>query len=117
MRHAAQPAHGARKECTRAQGYFYAPTIIADAGIDMKIFREETFGPAVPLFKFGDDAEAVQLANDTEYGLASYFYTKVGRMAPPPQHHPGLPRCSRWRLLQPSAVGPHRQCVRCRLHD
>ena len=47
----------------------------------MKIFREETFGPAVPLFKFGSDAEAVQLANDTEYGLAAYFYTKVGQGA------------------------------------
>lgn len=69
------------RACARAQGYFYAPTIIADASIEMKIFREETFGPAVPLFKFKDDAEAVQLANDSEYGLASYFFTKVGRRA------------------------------------
>lgn len=43
----------------------------------MKIFREETFGPAIPLFKFGKDEEAVQLANNTEYGLAAYFFTKV----------------------------------------
>lgn len=43
----------------------------------MKIFREETFGPAIPLFKFGKDEEAVQLANNTEYGLAAYFWTKV----------------------------------------
>ena len=43
----------------------------------MKIFREETFGPAIPLFKFSKDEEAVQLANNTEYGLAAYFFTKV----------------------------------------
>ena len=51
--------------------------MIGDATIDMKIFREETFGPAMPLFRFHDDSEAVQLANDTEYGLAAYFFTKV----------------------------------------
>ena len=43
-----------------------------------QIFREETFGPAIPLFRFSSEAEAIQLANDTEYGLASYFFTKVG---------------------------------------
>ena len=58
-------------------GYFASPTVLADATIDMKIFREETFGPAIPLFRFGRDAEAVQMANDTEYGLAAYFYTTV----------------------------------------
>jgi succinate-semialdehyde dehydrogenase/glutarate-semialdehyde dehydrogenase len=42
----------------------------------MKIFREETFGPVAPLFRFKDDAEVVKLANDTEFGLASYFYTR-----------------------------------------
>ena len=61
----------------RAQGYFYSPTVIGDATIDMKIFREETFGPAMPLFRFGEDSEAVQLANNTEYGLAAYFFTKA----------------------------------------
>ena len=45
----------------------------------VQIFREETFGPAIPLFRFGSEAEAIQLANDTEYGLASYFFTKVRR--------------------------------------
>jgi succinate-semialdehyde dehydrogenase/glutarate-semialdehyde dehydrogenase len=49
----------------------------------MKIFREETFGPAIPLFKFGKDEEAVQLANNTEYGLAAYFFTKVKRRRRP----------------------------------
>ena len=43
----------------------------------MQIFREETFGPAVPVFKFDTEAEAVTMANDTEYGLAAYFFTKV----------------------------------------
>lgn len=59
------------------QGSFYAPTVISGATTDMKIFREETFGPAIPLFKFSQDEEAVQLANNTEYGLAAYFFTKV----------------------------------------
>ena len=59
-------------------GYFFEPTVIGDATTDMKIFKEETFGPAIPCFKFKADAEAVELANDTEYGLAAYFYTKVG---------------------------------------
>ena len=59
------------------QGSFYAPTVISGATTDMKIFREETFGPAIPLFKFSKDEEAVQLANNTEYGLAAYFFTKV----------------------------------------
>ncbi len=52
--------------------------MLSNATIDMKIFREETFGPAMPLFRFHDDEEAIQLANNTEYGLAAYFFTKVG---------------------------------------
>ncbi|KAK9907600.1 hypothetical protein WJX75_006819 [Coccomyxa subellipsoidea] len=58
------------------KGFFYAPTVLSNATIDMKIFREETFGPAIPLFRFHDDEEAIQLANNTEYGLAAYFFTK-----------------------------------------
>ena len=73
------------KRCSRLrltrQGSFYAPTVISDATTDMKIFREETFGPAIPLFKFSQDEEAVQLANNTEYGLAAYFFTKVSAPA------------------------------------
>eukprot|EP00878_Enallax_costatus_P010162 GHUV01010608.1.p1 GENE.GHUV01010608.1~~GHUV01010608.1.p1 ORF type:complete len:425 (+),score=122.60 GHUV01010608.1:632-1906(+) len=57
-------------------GNFYSPTVLADATIDMRCFREETFGPLIPLFKFSNDDEAVLMANDTEYGLAAYFYTK-----------------------------------------
>lgn len=59
-----------------SNGHFYSPTVLADATIDMRCFREETFGPLVPLFRFSSDDEAVMLANDTEYGLAAYFYTR-----------------------------------------
>lgn len=45
----------------------------------MRVFREEVFGPVTPLFTFSTDAEALALANDTEYGLAAYAYTQVGR--------------------------------------
>jgi succinate-semialdehyde dehydrogenase/glutarate-semialdehyde dehydrogenase len=60
---------------------FFEPTIIADATQDMLIAREETFGPVAPLFRFSSDDEAVRLANDTEFGLASYFYGRdIGRI-------------------------------------
>ena len=55
--------------------------MIADAGPDMLVAREETFGPLAPLFRFKTDAEAIVLANDTEFGLASYFYSRdIGRI-------------------------------------
>ncbi|KAG2501752.1 hypothetical protein HYH03_000252 [Edaphochlamys debaryana] len=57
-------------------GNFFAPTVIGEATIDMRCFKEETFGPLIPLFRFGADEEAVLLANTTEYGLAAYFYTR-----------------------------------------
>ena len=57
-------------------GTFFQPTIIANATPKMKVAREETFGPLAPLFRFKTDAEAVQMANDTEFGLAAYFYTR-----------------------------------------
>jgi succinate-semialdehyde dehydrogenase/glutarate-semialdehyde dehydrogenase len=64
---------------------FYEPTILLDATPDMKIAREETFGPVAALFRFQDDAEAIAMANDTEFGLASYFYgrdiSRVWRVA------------------------------------
>ena len=47
----------------------------------MKVTREETFGPVAPLFRFSDEAEAIRMANDTEFGLASYFYARdIGRI-------------------------------------
>lgn len=55
-------------------GSFFQPTILADVTTDMKVAREETFGPVAPLFRFRDEAEALRMANDTEYGLAAYFY-------------------------------------------
>ncbi|MGE3142332.1 MAG: NAD-dependent succinate-semialdehyde dehydrogenase [Hyphomonadaceae bacterium] len=57
-------------------GHFFAPTVLANVTRDMRVFREEIFGPVAPLIKFADDDEAVSLANDTEYGLAAYFFTK-----------------------------------------
>ena len=60
---------------------FYAPTVLADATGDMLCAREETFGPVAPVFRFNTEAEAVALANNTEFGLASYFYSRdIGRI-------------------------------------
>jgi succinate-semialdehyde dehydrogenase/glutarate-semialdehyde dehydrogenase len=62
-------------------GNFYAPTVLADANPDMLIFKEETFGPVAPLFRFKTEEEAIALANDTNFGLASYFYGRdIGRV-------------------------------------
>lgn len=62
-------------------GSFFEPTILTDVTTDMKVAREETFGPLAPLFKFRDEAEAIRMANDTEFGLAAYFYSRdIGRV-------------------------------------
>jgi succinate-semialdehyde dehydrogenase/glutarate-semialdehyde dehydrogenase len=57
-------------------GTFFEPTVLADVTPEMRCAREETFGPVAPLFKFRDEAEAIRLANATEYGLAAYFYAR-----------------------------------------
>ncbi len=57
-------------------GTFFEPTVLVDVKPDMLVAREETFGPVAPLFRFKTDAEAIGLSNDTEFGLASYFYTR-----------------------------------------
>jgi len=62
-------------------GTFFEPTILTDVTPAMKLAREETFGPVAPLFRFKTEAEAIALANDTEFGLAAYFYSRdVGRV-------------------------------------
>ena len=57
-------------------GTFYEPTVLVDVAPGMQLAREETFGPVAPLFRFHTESEAVKLANDTEFGLAAYFYTR-----------------------------------------
>ena len=62
-------------------GTFFEPTILTGVTPEMKIFREETFGPVAPLIRFSTDAEVIELANRTEFGLASYFYARdLGRV-------------------------------------
>jgi succinate-semialdehyde dehydrogenase/glutarate-semialdehyde dehydrogenase len=62
-------------------GSFIEPTILTEVSDDMKVFREEIFGPVAPLFKFKTEEEAIAMANDTEFGLACYFYSRdIGRV-------------------------------------
>ncbi|MGB6154584.1 NADP-dependent succinate-semialdehyde dehydrogenase [Castellaniella sp.] len=62
-------------------GTYFQPTVLADARDTMMLANEETFGPVAPLFRFSDDAEVIRMANDTEYGLAAYFYSRdIGRV-------------------------------------
>ncbi|MEM5328079.1 NAD-dependent succinate-semialdehyde dehydrogenase [Paraburkholderia sp. JHI2823] len=78
-------AHGARVVTGGAPhprgGSFYAPTVLADAKPGMAVLSEEIFGPVAPIVRFANDAEVVQLANDSIYGLAAYFYSRdIGRI-------------------------------------
>ncbi|HEY2782143.1 MAG TPA: NADP-dependent succinate-semialdehyde dehydrogenase [Steroidobacteraceae bacterium] len=57
-------------------GFFFEPTILTDVTPKMLVAREETFGPVAPLFRFDSEAEAIAMANDTEFGLAAYIYTR-----------------------------------------
>ncbi|RAR59715.1 succinate-semialdehyde dehydrogenase/glutarate-semialdehyde dehydrogenase [Onishia taeanensis] len=72
--------HGGRLICGGEShslgGTFYQPTVIADVTPEMRVAREETFGPLAPVFRFTDDAEAIAMANATEFGLAAYFYAR-----------------------------------------
>ena len=62
-------------------GTYYQPTVITNVADTMRIAKEEIFGPVAPLYRFNDEAEAIRLANDTEYGLAAYFYARdIGRV-------------------------------------
>jgi succinate-semialdehyde dehydrogenase/glutarate-semialdehyde dehydrogenase len=73
-------ALGARVMCGGARhargGNFFQPTVLADVTSAMRVAREETFGPVAPLFRFTTEDEAVAMANDTEFGLAAYFYSR-----------------------------------------
>jgi len=69
---------GARHELG---GSFFQPTVMADVNPQMLVARDETFGPLAPLFRFDTEEEAIRLANDTEFGLASYFFSRdIGRI-------------------------------------
>ena len=62
-------------------GTFFEPTVLADMNTDMIVTKEETFGPVAPLYRFETEEEALQMANDTEFGLAAYFYSRdIGRI-------------------------------------
>ena len=62
-------------------GTYFEPTVLSGVTADMRIAREETFGPVAPIIRFDDEAEALRLANDTAFGLASYFYSRdIGRI-------------------------------------
>lgn len=68
-----------------ASGTFFKPTLVTGASADMKLARDEIFGPLIPLFRFQEESEVIQMANATEFGLAGYFYsqdiTRIWRMA------------------------------------
>jgi succinate-semialdehyde dehydrogenase/glutarate-semialdehyde dehydrogenase len=77
-------AMGARLICGGKRhalgGNFFEPTILTDVTPDMAVAKEETFGPVAPLFRFSTEEEAIAMANDTEFGLAAYLYTRdLGR--------------------------------------
>src|SRR5881392_664260 len=77
--HGAKVAVGGKRHALG--GTFYEPTVLTNVTPEMKIFREETFGPVAPLIRFKTDAEVIELANRTEFGLASYFYSRdIGRV-------------------------------------
>jgi succinate-semialdehyde dehydrogenase / glutarate-semialdehyde dehydrogenase len=62
-------------------GSFFEPTVLTEVNTQMKVTREETFGPVAPLFRFSTDQQAIDMANDTVFGLAAYFYSRdIGRI-------------------------------------
>lgn len=79
VRHGARIIAGGKRH--KLGGNFFEPTVLANVTQQMKVAREETFGPVAPLFRFKTDDEVIQMANDTEFGLASYFYSRdIGRV-------------------------------------
>ena len=63
-------------EVPSGAGYFYPPTVLADVPTSARLVKEEIFGPVAPIFTFTEDDDAVRAANDTEFGLVSYLYTR-----------------------------------------
>ena len=57
-------------------GFFYQPTVLTDVSADAALLREEIFGPVAPIVIFDDESDAIAMANDTEYGLVAYVYTR-----------------------------------------
>ena len=77
--HGAQVARGGQR--SSLGGCFIEPTLLTHVSKQMRVFKEEIFGPVAPLFRFKDEAEVIAMANDTEFGLASYFYARdLGRV-------------------------------------
>jgi succinate-semialdehyde dehydrogenase/glutarate-semialdehyde dehydrogenase len=74
LAHGARIAYGGKRHALG--GTFFHPTVLTDVQADALVAREETFGPVAPLFRFKTEAEAIHMANDTEFGLAAYFYTR-----------------------------------------
>ena len=78
----AKGAHVAAGCKRHALGHgFFEPTVLTGVTPAMKVAKEETFGPVAPLFKFSSDEDVIRMANDTEFGLAAYFYSRdIGRV-------------------------------------
>ncbi len=58
------------------EGAYYEPTLLTNVKKDMRVWQEEVFGPVLPIISFKDEAEAIELANDTQYGLSAYIFTE-----------------------------------------
>ena len=109
---------GERVACGNGPGNFYAPTVLADADDSMLIAKEETFGPVAALLPFDTEEEVISRANDTDCGLAGYYYTRdVGRL---------MRACREIRVRYPrgqrrdafnGGPGPLRRCQRVRLRS
>ncbi|MCU0245012.1 MAG: NAD-dependent succinate-semialdehyde dehydrogenase [Bryobacter sp.] len=72
----ARVSFGGKRPAQLSKGYFFEPTVLESVTPTMRVFREEIFGPVAPLMSFREEAEAVSLANDTDYGLVAYVYTR-----------------------------------------